>query len=149
MLKLLKSSFAKYVDGEAGKTALFSLIALIRKTSIENNDLPARSAGILTQLWTSDKIFRDPNTGDWKDDLKLRLRSRAAMSIVYDCIWWWKLEFAAPNGLAAAAAGVAKAPPGSPAGLTPKQSQPGGDSAAKGMSIPAPRAIFRLVVVGW
>ena len=92
VLKLLKTpSFASTVDISAGESLLFSTIRFMAFLSLGNNDLAAKSAKLLRQLWRSDKVFRDPTTG--KVNLGMRIRSRGCMSIVYDCAWWWREEF--------------------------------------------------------
>jgi len=66
-------------------------MALAKKVSIENNDIPAKSTQVLKQLWMSNKVFMQDN--EIEGSLKLRIRSRLAMSLALDCLWWWKEEF--------------------------------------------------------
>ena len=39
---------------------------------------------------SSQRAFRNPQGGM---SLGLRIRTRGAVSIVYDCVWWWREEF--------------------------------------------------------
>jgi hypothetical protein len=111
LLKILRSRLTDQVDGRAGEEAYFATITTLRESSLENNDLCARGAMVLSQLWTSSRIFRQPD--GLVDGLTLYIRSRFSMGIVYDCFWWWREEFqgksnpyksfhnpnAGPNGL--------------------------------------------------
>ena len=80
-----------FVDVDAGQKAYFAAILFFRKSSLESDDLCARAAGILTQLWTSNNVFKCSNGRI--ESLGTRIRSRLSMSIVFDCFWWWKEEF--------------------------------------------------------
>ncbi|KPI34453.1 Regulatory protein LEU3 [Cyphellophora attinorum] len=92
LLKLSRSHMAANVDSERGKAAYFTSISLARKTAVEPEDIMARLAKILTQLWNSKQVFR--KSDGTTDPLSLRCGSRLAMSIPYDCFWWWRSEFA-------------------------------------------------------
>ncbi|OKL55472.1 hypothetical protein UA08_09208 [Talaromyces atroroseus] len=93
ILKILRSDLHRsVVDAKAGENAYFSVIRFLKQMSIAHDDLSARGADILAQLWASDAIFRRPD--GTRDSLSLRIRSRLAMSAVYDCYWWWREEFA-------------------------------------------------------
>ncbi len=91
ILKISKSLLKPYLDLESGKKSYFFAIALLRMNSLENDDLSAMGAMILTQLWTSSKIFRRANGA--MSSLRLSVRSRMTMSVVFDCFWWWREEF--------------------------------------------------------
>jgi transcriptional regulatory protein LEU3 len=94
LLKFSRSdtSIRSTLDFTRGKAAYFAAINLFKKASVEPEDVCVRSAKILTQLWTSKRIFR--GSGGSVDALSLRCGSRLAMSITYDCYWWWRSEFA-------------------------------------------------------
>ena len=91
ILKVLRSCLAEQVDRRAGEEAYFATITTLRESSLENNDLCARGAMVLSQLWTSSQVFRQPD--GVVDGLTLYIRSRFSMGIVYDCFWWWREEF--------------------------------------------------------
>lgn len=63
----------------------------MRESSLENDDLYARGAMILSQLWTSTRVFQGPD--GIVDGLSLRIRTRLSMGVVFDCFWWWREEF--------------------------------------------------------
>jgi transcriptional regulatory protein LEU3 len=96
LLKLSRCPIAHSLDLARGKSAYFTAISIFRKSAIDGEDIFSRSAKILTQLWTSKQIFKKPD--GTTDALTLRCGSRLAMSIMYDCLWWWRVEFAGlPN----------------------------------------------------
>ena len=96
ILRILKSEFAQYVDAKDGKAVLLDCINVLKLMSCANNDMPARYSQILAQLWTSDKVFKNP---DGSPCLNLRTRSRYAISLALDCIWWWREEFGGQPGV--------------------------------------------------
>lgn len=92
ILKIRRSSLAQYIDVEAGEKAYFSAILLCRRASLQSDDISARAATIMTQLWNSKIIFRQADGR--VQSLMTRIRSRLSLSIVFDCFWWWREEFA-------------------------------------------------------
>ncbi|SPO07050.1 uncharacterized protein DNG_09744 [Cephalotrichum gorgonifer] len=91
ILKIIRSPLAEHIDVDAGERAYFSVIRFNRRVSLQNDDLGARAAAIFSQLWTSSRIFRGAN--GQVESLRSRIRSRLAMSVVFDCFWWWREEF--------------------------------------------------------
>ncbi len=91
ILKISRSCLAGRVDLRAGEKAYFATILGFRESSFANDDLPARGAMVLGQLWSSTRVFRRPD--GVVDGLALRVRSRLSMAIVHDCFWRWKEEF--------------------------------------------------------
>ena len=96
LLRLLKSDFAQYIDEKDGKAYLVDCINVLKLMSCANNDLPARYSQILAQLWTSDKVFKHQ---DGSPCLNLRIRSRFAVGLILDCVWWWREEFGGQPGV--------------------------------------------------
>ncbi len=92
ILRMTKSHLSSMLDLERGQKAYFSLILRFRGISIQDSDLPSRTAVILTQLWTSKHAFRLSDGSI--DSFTLRCRNRLSMSIVFDCFWRWRREFA-------------------------------------------------------
>ena len=91
ILKISRSHLAARIDLRAGEKAYFAVILALRESSLENDDLCARGAMVLAQLWTSTRVFRRPD--GIVDGLTLHIRSRLSMGIVHDCFWWWREEF--------------------------------------------------------
>lgn len=91
ILKIIRSSLKAHVDMEAGEKAYLSAMLFGRKASLQSEDLAARAVTIMSQLWTSESIFRRPN--GQLQSLDTRIRSRLSMSVVFDCFWWWREEF--------------------------------------------------------
>lgn len=96
LLRLLKTSFARYIDVERAKTSLFLGIRLNKRLSLQNDDIPARNAVALTQMWTSNRVFRRPNG---TEAVALRVRSRLLASMILDGIVWWREESGAFMGV--------------------------------------------------
>ncbi|KAH8807865.1 hypothetical protein F5884DRAFT_348357 [Xylogone sp. PMI_703] len=82
------------LDLVQGQKYYFDVIHFHKDMTIRSDDTAARSSIILTQLWTSTTRFRWGNGGGADTSLILRCRSRLAMSVVFDCYWWWRQEFA-------------------------------------------------------
>jgi len=93
LMKLLNSFFARHIDISTSKALFSNSIRGIRSTSITNNDLPARLAEVLAQLWHSYGAGMRPRTGPVDASLQLRVKSRMSMSLVYDSVWRWREEF--------------------------------------------------------
>ena len=92
VLRLSRSALWESLDLSRGQKAYFSTVSFHRKMSIQHNDVMSRSTVILTQLWTSQNIFVQPNGS--VDSLALLCRKRLAMSVVFDLFWRWRNEFA-------------------------------------------------------
>ena len=90
LLRLLKTSFSRYIDVERARSALFLGISLHKKMSVQNDDVPARNGVALTQLWNSNRVFKRPSGSE---AVGLRVRSRLTGSVVLDGVVWWREEF--------------------------------------------------------
>jgi len=98
LLKLLNSFFANSVDLEYGKALFSRCIWLIRSVSVANNDLPSRLAEVLAQLWKSGgggSNLTQRSNDVMDSSLRLKVRCRMSMSLVYDSVWRWREEFQA------------------------------------------------------
>lgn len=94
ILRLLKGSIASYLDNSA-KDNFFLGVNIMKRLSAESNDMPARLTMMLTQLWNSEKVFKNP---DGSESIALKIRTRLVMSPVFDAIWWWREEFGSQPG---------------------------------------------------
>jgi transcriptional regulatory protein LEU3 len=63
-----------HIDIEGGERSYFAAIPFAKKRSLQNGDVDAKCALILTQLWSSKNIFKRKD-GTY-DSLRLRTRSR-------------------------------------------------------------------------
>lgn len=118
LLKLLNSDFAPKLPVDDGRKYFTHTISTVRSTSVSPNDLPVRLAEVLAQLWKASgggmvKFQRTsqspglgastlPNTfsvsqpplrdspGVLDDPLRLMVRSRMSMSVVFDSVWRWR-----------------------------------------------------------
>ncbi|KAF7190402.1 Regulatory protein LEU3 [Pseudocercospora fuligena] len=91
ILRLCRSDISDQLDLDRGRKAYFALIVFHRKHSVRQDDAFARFSIILTNLWTSTRIFKSENGST--DSLHVRSRARLGMSMVYDCFWWWRQEY--------------------------------------------------------
>ena len=90
LLKLLNSFFKAHTDIDYARSLFNQTIQAIRKTSIYNNDLPARLAEVLAQLWRSYGAGMRETPTEADDSLQLRVRARLSASVVHDSVWRWR-----------------------------------------------------------
>ncbi|KMP04662.1 Zn(II)2Cys6 transcriptional activator [Coccidioides immitis H538.4] len=102
LLKLCKSFFAVHIDMDYTKSLFNRTIWALRSMSVSNNDLPERLAEVLAQMWKMGSLpapQQSSNKGSGqseKDDtLRLKVRCRMSMSLVYDSVWRWREDFQA------------------------------------------------------
>ena len=74
ILRVLRSNLRPQVDAQLGEEMFFETISISKKRSIRSNDLDARNAIILTQLWSSTRLFQYKDGS--VDGLRLLLRGR-------------------------------------------------------------------------
>ncbi|KAL9473652.1 hypothetical protein ACSS6W_008032 [Trichoderma asperelloides] len=88
---MMNGYFEKLLDVASGKKLLDAAISSLRKMSVANNDLPGRLSDVIGFFCT----LTDPRviSGESVDDLRLRVRNRLSMSIVYDSLWEWRKHF--------------------------------------------------------
>lgn len=84
ILKILHSSYSRYVDPDSGKRMFNAAISLVRRASVEDNDLPGRSSKILAQLWSVQ------SQSNKREEPSLRLRTRLGASLFHDSLWTWR-----------------------------------------------------------
>ena len=80
LLRMLKSSISQYLDVETARETFFLGVNIIKRLSVESEDIAAKMVLILTQLWNSDQVFKRP---DGSEHTALRIRTRLAMSPVF------------------------------------------------------------------
>jgi hypothetical protein len=89
IMKIINSSYSKYVDIEGGKLAFNKVLALLRRASLEDNDVRGRGGKILAQLWT----VHHSRTVRREQEPSLRVKSRFGASVLHDGLWAWREEF--------------------------------------------------------
>lgn len=89
VLKILHSSYGKCLHSDRGKRAFNTVLSLLRRSSLQNNDLWGRGSMILTQLWGL--YQRKPEKRD--QEPTLRVKTRYAASVLHDSLWTWREEF--------------------------------------------------------
>ncbi|CAL5872606.1 uncharacterized protein PFLUO_LOCUS6871 [Penicillium psychrofluorescens] len=92
LLKLSKSFFAAHIDMEYTKHLFNQTIWAIRGVSVSSNDLPERLAEVLAQMWRlgSGPQRSSSNNPDVDDSLRLKVRCRMSMSLLFDSVWRWR-----------------------------------------------------------
>ncbi|EPS30349.1 hypothetical protein POX_b02641 [Penicillium oxalicum] len=92
LLKLSKSFFSSHIDMEYTKNLFNRTIWAIRGVSVSSNDLPERLAEVLAQMWRlggGTQRATGSNT-DVDDSLRLKVRCRMSMSLLFDSVWRWR-----------------------------------------------------------
>lgn len=99
LLKLNYSFLGQHgLDTESAKVMFRKTIFALRGMSVSENDLSERLAEVLAQVWLSGRVRAEPNEdnigiGDTDDSLRLKVRCRMSMSLVYDAVWRWRQNF--------------------------------------------------------
>lgn len=85
ILRIFKSHLRERFDLSMAEEMFFKAIAMSKKRSIQNNDLDAINAKMLTQLWSSNTIFSrtDAPTNSLQIDLRGRLVSLSLGNSIY------------------------------------------------------------------
>lgn len=91
ILRVGKSHVREALDLKRGQRCYFSTINLNKKQSVRPDDVSARATMILSQLWTSKMVLKQPD--GTPDSLWLRCRNRLGCSLTYDSFWLWRQEF--------------------------------------------------------
>lgn len=98
LLKLLNSEYAVKLPTDEGRRYFMRTVNIVRHTSVAPNDLYQRLAEVLAQLWKASGSGNSqaskvgtPGTVDSQEDaLRLKVRSRMSMSVVFDSVWRWR-----------------------------------------------------------
>lgn len=101
LFKICNSFFSVYIDMEYTKSLFNRTIWAIRSMSISNNDLPQRLAEVLAQMWRMggaasssrrDAVANTSVPSENDDSLRLMVRCRMSMSLVFDSVWRWRRD---------------------------------------------------------
>lgn len=93
LLKLCKSFFAAHIDMDYTRTLFNRTIWAIRGVSVSSNDLPERLAEVLAQMWRlngSAPQRSATSNAEMDDTLRLKVRCRMSMSLLFDSVWRWR-----------------------------------------------------------
>ncbi|KAJ9606359.1 hypothetical protein H2200_009320 [Cladophialophora chaetospira] len=91
ILRISKSGLREELKLEDPGGVFFKAIEISKRRSVQHGDLDALNSIMLTKLWSSNEIFVQPD--GTRNSLHLDLRGRLAMSVAFDCFWWWRKEF--------------------------------------------------------
>lgn len=94
MARILKGPFAGNLDQTRGANLIETGIHFARSCSLQKGDFADRCAGIAEKIWTSKKVFREP---DGTINITLRVRNRLASGPWHDAVRCWKEEFVNPD----------------------------------------------------
>lgn len=94
MARTLKGPFAEYLDRAHGANLIEIGIRFARSCSLQKGDFADRCAGIAEKIWTSKKVFREP---DGTINITLRVRNRLSSGPWHDAVRCWKEEFVNPD----------------------------------------------------
>jgi hypothetical protein len=86
IMKLLFSSYSRFLDISAGKETFNAAMVIQRAMSVENNDFPSRDCVVLTHLWSINQSNKEKRN----EEPALRLNSRHSASVVHDSLWIWR-----------------------------------------------------------
>lgn len=89
LMKIVNSSYARYIDTEEGKRTFNTAISLLRKSSVEDNDLQGRVNKIIAQLWN---LHRNLNLRK-EGEPTVHIKTRWGASLLHDSLWMWREEF--------------------------------------------------------
>jgi transcriptional regulatory protein LEU3 len=95
LMKIVNSSYASYIDTEEGKRAFNTAASLLRKSSVEDNDLQGRVNKIIAQLWN---LHRNLNLRK-EEEPTVHIKSRWGASLLHDSLWMWREEFGGQKAL--------------------------------------------------
>lgn len=92
LLKLSKSFFAVHIDLDYTRSLFNGTIRALRSMSVSGNDLAERLAEVLAQMWRMGGSAQHHVPGSHETDgsLRLKVRCRMSMSLVYDSVWRWR-----------------------------------------------------------
>ena len=85
VMKIVHSTYDRYIDCEGGKRAFNTVLGLLRRSVLEDNDTSGRATKILAQLWTIHREHRK--------EPSLNVTSRLGASILHDGLWTWREKF--------------------------------------------------------
>jgi len=85
VMKIVHSTYDRYIDCEGGKRAFNTVLGLLRRSVLEDNDTSGRATKILAQLWTIHREHRK--------EPSLNVTSRLGASVLHDGLWTWREKF--------------------------------------------------------
>lgn len=96
IIKIANSKYSLAIDQAEARKAISSCHTLIKKMSLEDNDLRGRTAKLLHQLWNYDR--REPSK--LKSAPAMETTTRPTGNLLRDAIWLWRQRFGAYGDVA-------------------------------------------------
>jgi hypothetical protein len=100
VMRIIHSTYSKYIDIEEGKAAFDALLWMFRKASIEKDDLRGRIGKILTQLWS---FHQSRVVKSVQEEPRLNIKTKPGASLLHDSLWTWREEFGGQRDVVKAA----------------------------------------------
>ena len=89
ILKIIRNDYlSSFVDLVPGRELFYAAMGAIQLFSVARNDLPSKFAAVLQVLATTAPA--EVIGGHGQDGLRLAVRSRDSMSVVFDSLWRWR-----------------------------------------------------------
>ncbi|KAH8820272.1 hypothetical protein F5884DRAFT_41102 [Xylogone sp. PMI_703] len=89
LMKIINSKYSHFIDVTEGKKAFNSVVTMLRKSSVEDNDLRGRGSKIISQLWG---LHHTLNSREEREPV-IHMKSRRSASLLHDSLWMWREEF--------------------------------------------------------
>ena len=102
IMKIINSSYSKYVDTETGIRAFDSVMVMLKRASVGYMDIRGRASKICTQLLGVHRDFKARR----EEEPGLKVKTRLAASLLHDELWMWREEFAGQRGAGQSSAAV-------------------------------------------
>lgn len=94
VMKIVNSSYSRYVDVQGGKRTFNTVLAMLRRCSVIDNDLNGRVSKILAQLWSAHQSIAAIR----EQEPRLTIKSRFSASVLHDSLWLWRDRFGDQEG---------------------------------------------------
>ncbi|KAE8444116.1 hypothetical protein EG329_000898 [Mollisiaceae sp. DMI_Dod_QoI] len=89
IMKIVHSSYARYINTDEGEQAFNLVISLMRKALVQKVDVRFRVSVVLAQLWGVHHSLAARKD----QEPSLNIRSRLGASILHDTLWQWRENF--------------------------------------------------------
>jgi hypothetical protein len=94
IMKIINSSYARYVDIDRGRRSFHIVLRLVRNATLEDNDVPGRGGKIMAQLST----VHQSQASHQEQEPRLSVKSRLGASVIHDGLWTWRDQFGGQGG---------------------------------------------------
>lgn len=89
LMKIVNSKYSTYIDVEAARVSFNTANSMLKKASVEDNDLRERVSKIIEQLWS----FHHTLNLRKEEEPTIHIKTRWGASLIHDSLWIWREEF--------------------------------------------------------